>query len=325
MEETKSTEGNREVPWGRALTSVFRSGEGLGAAFPFARGKVEERKGRSRDGVLAYLETLEAEAHKLALKQEEEEEQKKQLVRLKARVKELRAKRDELRTKVELQEKRLLDKEGLVTDPAQPSAQTVLEWKIKSIKAMLQVFYLSGISGKRTKQGVCFCISTAYEGTYLDSYFLDILVKSEVQIQRHSVPVFIPLEQIAKEHLQADIRRFLAVLSDHLNAYAGRRYQADQLEERFSDRIEGTLQRNSLCNLLVFNYNVSSDSKPFPFKVKLLYGDLCCSLPTEAIISCTPGAPASLAEMAAAHSEAFRRMALHKAFNSLISAEGSQD
>lgn len=87
-----------------------------------------------------------------------------------------------------------------------------------------------GISGKLTKRGVCFCISTAYEGTYLHSYYLDVLTKPEVQIQRHSVPTFIPLEQIARRHLQTDIRRFLAVLSDHLNAYAGRRYQADQLQ-----------------------------------------------------------------------------------------------
>lgn len=59
------------------------------------------------------------------------------------------------------------------------------------------------------------------------------------------------------------------------------------LQEHFSDHIDGTLQRNSLCNLLVFNYTVSSNSKTFPFNVRLLYGDLCCSLPTEAIISCT--------------------------------------
>lgn len=77
---------------------------------------------------------------------------------------------------------------------------------------------------------MCFCISTAYEGTYLDSYYVDLLIKPLVKIQRHSVPVFIPLEQIAKKYLQTDIRRFLSVLSDHLNAYVGRRHQADQLE-----------------------------------------------------------------------------------------------
>lgn len=233
-----------------------------------------------------------------------------------------------------------------------------------------------GISGKLTRRGVCFCLSTAYEGTYLGSYHLDLLVKPQVQIHRHSVPIFIPLEHIAKQYLQTDIRRFLVVLSDHLNAYTARRYQAEQLQvpvttaapsfslpsvmslrsagwnlssfpcvaltlrvlsaglslpraraalcpalglpgwcggrvpalgqlpalhwwtpvmfqelslslqERFSDWIEGAVQSNSLCNLLVFKYNVSSESKTFPFSVRLLYSDLCSSLPTEVTVSC---------------------------------------
>ncbi|NWI30943.1 CENPO protein, partial [Sula dactylatra] len=266
-------------------------------------------------GVFAHLEMLEAQAHEAAVKQEEMEQQAEKLAKLKARVQELRLQRDKLRAKVDLQQNRQLGK-GVVSVPAPPTARAVLEWKIKSLKAMLQVFYLTGISGKMTKWGVCFCISTAYEGTYLDFYYLDLIIQPEVQIRRHSIPIFIPLEQLAKKYLQTDFRRFLSVLSDHLNAYVGRRYQADQLQEHFSDQIEGTLQRNSLCNLLVFNYNVSSESKTFPFNVRLLYGDLCCSLPTEVIISCTPDTPKSLAETAAAHSDLFRRMALHKAFSS---------
>ncbi|NXT28895.1 CENPO protein, partial [Syrrhaptes paradoxus] len=272
-------------------------------------------------GVLAHLEMLEMQAHEAAVKQQEVKQQEEKLARLKARVQELRLQRDELRAKVDLQQKGQLGKEGGVSDPAQPSARAVLEWKIKSLKAMLRIFYLTGISSKLTKQGVCFTISTAYEGTYLDSYHLDLLTQPEVRIQRHSVPTFIPLEQIAKKYLQTDIRRFMSVLSDHLNAYVGRRYQADQLQEHFSDQIEGALQRNSLCNLLVFNYNVSSQSKTFLFNARLLYGDLCSILPTEVVISCTPDAPASLAETAGAHSDLFRRMALHKAFRSFRSTE----
>ncbi|XP_075267371.1 centromere protein O isoform X2 [Opisthocomus hoazin] len=295
---------------------------GLMPAFPC--GKMEEGKARWPDGVFAHLEMLEARAYEAAVKQEETEQREEKLARLKARVQELRRQRDELRAKVDLQQKGL-GKAGVVSDAAQPSARAVLEWKIKSVKAMLQVFYLTGISGKLTKQGVCFCISTAYEGTYLDSYYLDLLTKPEVRIHRHSVPTFIPLEQIAKKHLETDIRRFLSVLADHLNAYVGRRHQADQLQEHFSDQIEGTLQRNSLCNLLVFNYNLSSRSKTFPFNARLLYGDLCCSLPTEVSVSCTPEAPASLAETAAAHSALFRRVALHRAFRSFSSAAERAD
>ncbi|XP_055569001.1 centromere protein O [Falco cherrug] len=281
---------------------------------------MEGGKACAPSGVFAHLEMLEVQSHEAAVKQEEMEQQEEKLARLKATVQELRLRRDELQAKVDLQQKGQLGKEGVTLPPAQPSAQAVLEWKIKSLKAMLRLFYLTGISGKLTKKGVCFCISTAYEGTYLDSYYLDLLTEPEVQIYRHSVPIFIPLEEIAKKYLQTDIRRFLSVLSDHLNAYVQRRYQADQLQKHFSDQIEGKLQRNSLCDLLVFNYNVSRKSKTFLFKVRLLYGDLCCSLPTEAVVSCASDTPASVAEMAAAHSGLFRRVALHKAFRSFGSA-----
>ncbi|XP_065487890.1 centromere protein O [Caloenas nicobarica] len=277
---------------------------------------MEEGKAHSLGGVFAHLEMLEARAREAAMKQAAAEQRKEQLARLEARVQELRQQRDELRAKVELQEQGQLGKRGAMSDPAQHSAQAVLEWKIRKVKSTLQVFYLTGISGKLTKQGVCFCISTAYEGTYLDSYHLDLLTEPQVRIHHHSIPIFIPLEQIAKKYLQTDIRRFLSVLSDHLNAYVGRRYQADQLQEHFSDQIEGTMQRNSLCNLLVFNYNPSSKSETFPFNARLLYGDLCCSLPTEVIVSSASDAPAALAETAAAHSDLFRRLALHKAFGS---------
>uniref|UniRef100_A0A8C3BGJ4 Centromere protein O n=1 Tax=Cairina moschata TaxID=8855 RepID=A0A8C3BGJ4_CAIMO len=275
--------------------------------------------------VLAYLERLEAQGRESARKQEEEEQQEQKLAELKAKVQELRAWRDKLRAKLELQQKGLLEKDSFKMDAEHPSAWAVLEWKIQILRDLLQLFYLTGINGKLTRRGVCFCITTAFEGTYLQSYYLDVLTRPEVRIQCHSVPIFIPLEQIARKHLQTDMRRFLVVLFDHLNAYDGRRYQVDQLQEHFSGRLEGTLQRNSLCNLVVFRYNVSGDSGSFLFSAKLFYSDLCCSLPTEAIVSCMPNAPAELAEMAAAHSEMFRRLALHKAFASFSKAEETQD
>ncbi|XP_071598366.1 centromere protein O [Heliangelus exortis] len=281
----------------------------------------EEAPGRAAPGLFAHLEMLEKQAHEAAMKEEAAEQQEKKLSRLKSRVQELRLQRDQLREKVEQQEQP--GKGGAASAPAQPSARAVLEWKIKSLKSMLQLFYLTGISGKLTKQGVCFCISTAYEGTYLDFYYLDLLTKPAVRIHRHSIPTFIPLEQISKKFLQTDIRRFLALLSDHLNAYVGRRHQAEQLQEHFSDQIVGTMQRNSLCNLLVFNYKVLIDKQPFQLSARLLYGDLCSRLPTQVTISSTEDSPTSLAETAAAHSDLLRRVALHKAFPSLLSTQGA--
>lgn len=74
------------------------------------------------------------------------------------------------------------------------------------------------------------CISTAFEGNLLDSYFVDLVIEKPLRIHHHSVPVVIPLEKIAAAHLQTDVQRFLFRLWEYLNAYAGRKYQADQLE-----------------------------------------------------------------------------------------------
>ncbi|NXH21147.1 CENPO protein, partial [Bucco capensis] len=278
------------------------------------RGKMEEREVHSADGILGHLEALEAEAQEAAVKQEEQEQQQEKMARLQARVQELRLQRDELQAKVKLQQQGQLGEGGIVLDPGQPRAQAVLEWKIKSLKSLLEIFYLTGISAKRSKHGICFSISTAFEGTYLDSYHLELLIQPQVRIHHHSIPIFIPLEQLSKKYLQTNLRSFLALLSHHLNAYVGRRYQADQFQEHFAEQLEGSLQRNSLCNLLVFNYKVAREGKSFLLNARLLYRDPCSTLPSEAIVSCTAEASAALAEVAAAHSALYRQIPLHRAF-----------
>lgn len=55
--------------------------------------------------MLAYLERLEAQGRESARKQEEEGQQEQKLAELKAKVQELRAWRDKLRAKLELQQK----------------------------------------------------------------------------------------------------------------------------------------------------------------------------------------------------------------------------
>lgn len=90
--------------------------------------------------------------------------------------------------------------------------------------------FASGLSGKLTSRGVCVCISTAFEGNLLDSYFVDLIIQKPLRIHHHSIPVFIPLEELSAKFLQTDIQHFLFCLCEYLNAYAGRKYQADQLQ-----------------------------------------------------------------------------------------------
>ncbi|NWI58470.1 CENPO protein, partial [Calyptomena viridis] len=238
-------------------------------------------------GMFAQLEVLEARAHREAVEQEKKEQREEKLALLESRVRELRLRRDELRDKVDLQEKGGLGKEGMGSDPALPSARNVLEWRIRSLKGLLQVFHLTGISGKLGKGRMSLTLSTAHGGSHLDSFHLEFLTRPELRIRRHSIPSFIPLEQLSRKFLPRDLRGFLDQLSQHLNAFAGRRFQAEQLQEHFSDWIVGTLQGNSLCNLLVFKYNIPGNNRNFPFRARLLYQDPCRSLPTEVVVSCS--------------------------------------
>ncbi|KAH0622917.1 hypothetical protein JD844_025808 [Phrynosoma platyrhinos] len=248
-----------------------------------------ENRASLQIGVLSHLENLEAAAHEIALKRGELRKQEEDMARMKQRIWELRRQRDELRTKLNVFRSQLIegkDTTNVDANATEAGQEALLQWKMETLKGLLQVFHLTGLSGRLTTQGACLCISTAFEGTYLDSYYLDLLIQQPVKIQRHSIPPFIPLDQIAHKYLQTDIKCFLSDLSNQLNASAGRKFQADQLQENFADFLEGPLRGNSLCSLLEFSYRLGRESKTFPFTAKLTYGDPTSTLPTEVTVAC---------------------------------------
>lgn len=77
------------------------------------------------------------------------------------------------------------------------------------------------------KEGKSVCVSfhTAFEGVYLETYNMELDLTRTVQISRHNIPPSFPLESIAKQILQKDLKAFLQTLSQKLNAFAGRRQQ----------------------------------------------------------------------------------------------------
>ncbi|XP_058020785.1 centromere protein O isoform X2 [Ahaetulla prasina] len=273
------------------------------------------------NGTLSHLEKLEASARNVTLKQEKIREHEEKILKMKMKIQELRSQRDELRTKLKVCQSQSTPRKDAMKNNLQvskataTSQQAILGWKIENAKVLLELFHLTGLSGKLTEQGVSFCISTAFEGTYLDSYYLDILIQQPLRIQHHSIPVFIPLEQIAHEHLQKDIKRFLSVLSDHLNAYARRKFQ-----ERFAIFLEGCMKGNSLYNQLEFNYRVTEDGS-FPFAAKIIYGNPTNALPTNVTVVCkAKDAPVSVDEMAAAHLALFYEKPLQDVFISITAS-----
>ncbi|XP_032722855.1 centromere protein O [Lontra canadensis] len=276
--------------------------------------------GKSRGGVLAHLERLEIQVNRS--RKNSEDLQRAQAVEgaLRTKIHKLRCLRDELRAEAKQRQARVKASAANV-EPDQTleiSEQEVAERRRENVKAILRAYRFTGLSGKLTSRGVCVCISTAFEGNLLDSYFVDLVIQKPLRIHHHSIPVFIPLEEISAKYLQTNIQHFLFCLCEYLNAYAGRKYQADRLQSDFAAFLAGPLQRNSLCNLLSFTYKVEPRGQSVPFCARLLYKDLTTTLPTDVTVTYqgTDALSPSWEEQRASHENLFFSKPLHQVFTS---------
>lgn len=280
-------------------------------------------EGGSRGGVLAHLERLEAKSRK---KFEEPQGASGTESALGSKIRKLRSLRDKLRAEVT---RRQAGTEASVESDQtfEVSEQELLERKRQNVESILQAYRFTGLSGKLTSRGVCVSISTAFEGNLLDSYFVDIVIQKPLRIHHHSIPVFIPLEELSAKYLQTNIQHFLFRLCEYLNAYSGRKYQADRLQSDFAALLAGPLQRNSLCNLLSFTYKAEPSGQSFPFCARLLYKDITATLPTDATVTHQgmDVLSTSWEEQRASHENLFCTKPLHQVFASFARREEKLD
>ncbi|XP_044146005.1 centromere protein O [Bufo gargarizans] len=273
-----------------------------------------------REGVMSHLEQLETLAHNLAARQEQSRRQEDIVLDKREVILQLKKERDELQAKIRHQKEEIqaLSAGDEGSRSLGPSTQEALqELRLEEMKGIMEALWFTGISGKKTDHGVCFCLSTAFEGHYLDSYYIQVHSLEKPRIIRHNVPPFIPLKEITNSHLQSDLKKFLSVLFDHLNGFAGRKFQADQLQGAEGTYIPDTLQRNSLHTVLSFSYNVTIDNQNFCFSAKLQYGAITAVLPTEALVTCPENAGPVQEAAVSSHSSLFRSKPLHRALESL--------
>lgn len=276
--------------------------------------------GDPKGGVLAHLERLETRMHRSRKKLEEPQTVQAEETALVTEIQKLRRLRDKLRAEVKRRQAGVKASTANV-EPDQTweiTEQEVLERKWENLKAILQAYRFTGLSGKLTSRGVCVCISTAFEGNLLDSYFMDLTMQKPLRIHRHSVPVFIPLEELSAKYLETNIQHFLFTVCEYLNAYSGRKYQADRLQSDFAAFLAGPLQRNSLCNLLSFTYKVEPRGQSFPLCARLLYKDLTRTLPTDVTVTYQgmDALSTSWEEQRASQENLFRTKPLHHVFTS---------
>uniref|UniRef100_I3IVX4 Centromere protein O n=1 Tax=Oreochromis niloticus TaxID=8128 RepID=I3IVX4_ORENI len=200
------------------------------------------------EGVLSHLSLLEVQARS----RKSRLQQQSRVMELKAKVEALKTQREQLKAQIQTH---------------QVWGLMVAECDFRSLLACCNplffpaLFYLLISSGgydiikTRKGKGACVSIATAYEDVFLDTFNLEIDLKPTVKINRHNIPPFIPLNNLAEQNnMQTDLRVFLDTLSQHLNAFAGRKQQLKLVKEKHKS-VE-VMESNVLCSLLVLLFTV---------------------------------------------------------------------
>ncbi|XP_016347090.1 centromere protein O [Sinocyclocheilus anshuiensis] len=239
-------------------------------------------------GVLGHLMALE----RGGMGQQDQHESQR-LEMLKVRAVTLRAQRDQLKHQADAV-KILKDKisKDLPLDDAdaaggfielQKSLLTAWRMQLKDLQRAHHL--IGGYDLVECKEGKSLCVSfhTAFEGVYLETYNMELDLTRTVQISRHNIPPSFPLESIAKQLLQKDLKGFLQTLSQKLNALAGRRQQVYLLKELVGS-VE-VMESSQLCNILVLMCTAQGET-PKAVLCTLEYGDLTQCLPTRVSIEC---------------------------------------
>jgi len=119
-------------------------------------------------------------------------------------------------------------------------------------------------------------LDTFFGGKYQDKYYVILGYdkhNSKICIYKHSIPNFIPLHTIVDKYLNINIRKFMDVLSDYLNAYVARRGQVLQLNNNIEDVTTKSNDAYDFCHITyknhVFILNYDNLDKSLPTKVKV--------------------------------------------------------
>ncbi|XP_044022696.1 centromere protein O [Siniperca chuatsi] len=250
-------------------------------------------EGASAKGVLSQLSLLEVQARS----RKTQPQQQSRARELKAKREALTIQRDQLKAQIEthksLQKLRAsMDKqctheeEEEMEEDSENSQLLRLMARHTQLKDLLHAHHIIGgynVIKTRQGKGVCVSLATAYEGVYLETYNLEIELKPRLRISRHNIPPFIPLNSLAEQsNMKSDMRTFLDTLSQHLNAFVGRKQQLKLVKELHKS-VE-VMESNVLCSLLVMMFTVPREKTAV--LCTLDYTDHTKCLPTRVHFEC---------------------------------------
>ncbi|XP_034431383.1 centromere protein O [Hippoglossus hippoglossus] len=248
----------------------------------------------TKGGVLSLLSLLEVQARS----RRHVPPQRSRVKELRAEAEALRVRREQLKTEIQTHQslqglRTSLDKQSTheeeeeeMDEDSENSQLLKLMARHTQVKDLLLAHHLIGgydIVKTRHGKGVCVSVATAYEGVCLETYNLEMDLKPTLRICRHNVPPFIPLSGLAEQSdMQTDIRAFLDTLSQHLNAFAGRKQQLKLVKEQHKT-IE-VMESNALCSILVLMFTVPKTKAAI--LCTLDYSDHTACLPARVQFEC---------------------------------------
>ncbi|XP_068194646.1 centromere protein O isoform X2 [Antennarius striatus] len=246
--------------------------------------------GASATGVMSHLSLLEAKT----TGRKAQPVQRSRVSELRAEVEALSARRDNLKAEIEtykLQKIRsLMDQQSTHEDEEELGEDSeILELlrlmaRHEQLKDLLYAHHIIGgydIVKTHQGKGVCLLLTTSYQGVFLETYNLEIDLKPTLRISRHNVPPFIPLKSLEEQSsFQTDLRTFLDVLGQHLNAFAGRKQQLKFVKE-LHPSVE-VMESNVLCSKLVMMFTVPTEKTAV--LCSLDYTDHTKCLPTRVVL-----------------------------------------
>lgn len=244
-------------------------------------------------GVLNHLSLMEAQTRSC---KSHGGQQQSRVEELKAKVEELRRHRDQLKAEIQVYEsirtlrasmdtKSVHEEDEKMDEDSENSEILWLMAKHCQVTNLLHAHRLiGGYEIVQTKQGkgLCVSVATSYEGVDLDIYSLEFDTKPTLRITRHNIPPSIDLNKLTEQSNMTDLKAFLHILSQHLNAYAGRKQQL-QLVKELHQSVE-VMESNALCSLLVLMFTVPK--KRTPLLCTIEYLDHSRYLPTRVNCLC---------------------------------------
>ncbi|XP_041828417.1 centromere protein O [Melanotaenia boesemani] len=246
----------------------------------------------STKGVLSHLSFLEVHARSRG----SQSQQQGRVKELKAKVETLRVRRNQLKAEINAHkniqklrssiDRQNADEEEEMDEDSENLQLLRLMARHTELQDLLHAHHLiGGYDAINTSQGKGLCVSltTSYEGVYLDTFNLEIDLKPKVKIGHHNIPPFIPLNNLAEQiNLQTDMKAFLDTLSQHLNAFAGRKQQLKLVKEHHKS-VE-VMESNVLCSILLLM--LTEPTEKMAILCSLDYTDHTRCLPTRVHFEC---------------------------------------